>query len=45
MVEGEKRRVWVPAKLAYAHEMHMMAKKAFQMKEDGPPLVDLTLDL
>jgi peptidylprolyl isomerase len=45
MVEGEKRRVWVPAKLAYAHEVHMHGKKAFQLDDDGPPTVDLTFDL
>jgi len=44
MAPGEKRRIWVPAELAFAtHVAHHGAKN--MPREDPPPHVDLTFDL
>ena len=44
MVEGEKRRIWVPAELAFAtHHAHHEAKVLHE--ESPPPQVDLTFDV
>jgi FKBP-type peptidyl-prolyl cis-trans isomerase len=43
MVEGEKRRVWVPANLTYLPTRHGPAGKIDE--DEPPPGVDLTFDL
>lgn len=43
MTPGEKRRLWVPADLAFAAHAHHGLKKMTQ--EEPPPNVDLTFDL
>ena len=44
MSPGEKRRLWIPAKLAFAsHVAHHGVKK--MVMEEPPPMIDLTFDL
>jgi FKBP-type peptidyl-prolyl cis-trans isomerase len=43
MVTGEKRRVWIPAELAFARHVAHHGTKG--QHEDPPPNVDLTVDL